>query len=103
MTQTRSIDDINGERAAELLEADNKTGRMMFGWDWPGYISYYMADTESLTFGTINQEWECQHFPHDGSPGNEDRCLDERLPLTATTDEIVAWVKRCIEHWNKAQ
>jgi hypothetical protein len=97
------IDDINGERAAELLEADNKSGRMLFGWDWPGHISYYMSSADGLTFGTINGAWQCQHYYNDGQPGLQDRCLAEELPLTATTDEIVAWVKRCIEHWNKAQ
>lgn len=85
--------------AEKMLQSDG----IIVWHEYQDFLRYDLRDDTGLTFGTINGCWQCQHYRDDGRQGNQDRCLGEELPLTATAEEIVAWVKRAIEHWNKAQ
>ncbi|MDD2765743.1 MAG: hypothetical protein PHE83_17410 [Opitutaceae bacterium] len=81
-----------GIEAAAILRSKH---RLTATWEYPGYIHVLLlAGDESLAFGTANGEWGYDHHCPEGI--NINSGLNEVLPLTATAEEVVAYMLKAV-------
>ena len=84
-------DEVGADAARVLRLRD----RMAASWDSPGFLNVHLpAPGESLAFATLNGEWGYDHLRPGGM--NDAGGLDEILPLTATVDDVIDYVRRAV-------
>lgn len=86
--QSRDESDAAGKAATEILQRHSVPA----SWEYPGVIMIYIGENV-LSLGTANGEWGYD-FMDDAGRDLIHEGPGETLPLSATADQVVAWVQR---------